>query len=66
VSKTNHFLTVSEAAALLQVPRSWVYRKTSERKIPHRKIGKHVRFSEGDLLDWLDSKKIPFETNIQE
>ena len=64
MAQTDHFLTVKEAAKLMQDPVSWVYRKTSERKIPHRKIGKHIRFSSGDLLAWLDSKKIPFETEL--
>ena len=66
MSQTDQFLTVKEAANLLHVPVSWVYRKTSERKIPHRKIGKHIRFSTGDLLAWLDSKKIPFETKLRD
>ena len=66
MSKVDHFLTVNEAAALLKVPASWVYRKTSEREIPHRKIGKHIRFSERDLLAWLDSKKIPLDTILEQ
>jgi excisionase family DNA binding protein len=44
------FLTVEEAAQRLGVTSSWMYERTRRKAIPHRKLGKFVRFTEEDLL----------------
>jgi len=41
--------TVSQAAAILQVAEVWIYERTRKGAIPHRKLGKHIRFSDSDL-----------------
>jgi excisionase family DNA binding protein len=43
------FLTVDEAAERLGVKRSWIYERTRRNRIPHRKLGKFVRFTEQDI-----------------
>ena len=43
------FLTVDEAAERLGVTRGWIYERTRRKAIPHRKLGKFVRFTEEDL-----------------
>jgi excisionase family DNA binding protein len=43
------FLTVPEASQRLGVTRSWLYERTRRKLIPHRKLGKFVRFTEEDL-----------------
>jgi excisionase family DNA binding protein len=43
------FLTVAEAAARLGMTPSWIYERTRRKAIPHRKLGKFVRFTEQDL-----------------
>lgn len=43
------FLTVDEAAQRLGVTVSWIYERTRRKQIPHRKLGKFVRFTEEDL-----------------
>lgn len=43
-------LTVDEVAALLKVPKSWVYERTRRGTIPHLKLGKYLRFPLADLL----------------
>ena len=50
-------LTVGEVARLLKVPPSWVYERTRRRgidRLPHFKIGKYLRFSEGEIVAWLE------------
>ncbi len=37
------------AAAMLSVPKRWLYEKTAKDEIPHRHVGKYVRFSDADL-----------------
>lgn len=41
--------TPAEAAQYLAVKESWLRRKVTERAIPHRFLGKHLRFSITDL-----------------
>ncbi|HYK58018.1 MAG TPA: helix-turn-helix domain-containing protein [Bryobacteraceae bacterium] len=43
------FLTVDEAAERLGVKRSWIYERTRRKTIPHRRLGKFVRFTEQDI-----------------
>lgn len=46
-------LTVDEAAELLRVGRNNVYNLVARNKIPHARLGKHIRFSRAALLRWL-------------
>ena len=46
-------LDVREAAALLRVGKNAVYEAVARNEIPHRRIGKAIRFSRGALLAWL-------------
>ena len=43
------FLTVEETAERLGVSVGWIYERTRRKLIPHRKLGKFVRFTEEDL-----------------
>jgi excisionase family DNA binding protein len=49
VNMSRMFLTVDEAAERLGVTRSWIYERTRRNALPHRKLGKFVRFTEQDL-----------------
>ena len=46
-------LTVEQLAEHLNVPKSWIYERTRDNTMPHVKIGKYVRFSLPDILNWL-------------
>jgi excisionase family DNA binding protein len=55
--QADELMTVSEVAALLKVPVSWVYEHTRRRGnecIPHVKLGKYLRFSAADVKAWLE------------
>jgi excisionase family DNA binding protein len=45
-------LTVKEAAALLRVTPRFLYQLIAEQRIPHRRIGRAVRFERAELLAW--------------
>ncbi len=55
----HELLTVDEVAALLKVPRSWVYEHTRSRgkaraeRLPYIKIGKYKRFDPRAVRDFL-------------
>jgi len=46
-------LTVDEAAELLKIPRSSVYKLAQQGKIPGQKVGRHWRFNRTTLLKWI-------------
>lgn len=46
------WLTINEAAALIRVPKSWLYERTRTNTIPHLKLGKYLRFDPKDLVAW--------------
>ena len=53
-------LTVSEVAAALKVPVSWVYERTRRfgtDQMPHFKLGKYLRFRWSTIRDWLETLK---------
>jgi excisionase family DNA binding protein len=50
-------LTISEAAALLGVKPQTLYLWVSLRRIPHRKIGRLVRFTEADLEEYVEKQR---------
>ena len=41
--------TISQAAHRLQLPITWLYQRTRKHTIPHRKMGKYIRFTESDV-----------------
>jgi excisionase family DNA binding protein len=53
----NRLLTITEAAALLGVKAQTLYLWVSQKRIPHRKIGRLVRFTESDLEEFVGRKK---------
>jgi excisionase family DNA binding protein len=62
-------LTVAEAAVLLKVPPSSIYEWTRFRggnrgnPLPHRKVGKYLRFLRSELMEWLLA--LPQSTHIR-
>ena len=56
----DRILNIVEVAKLLRVPVSWVYERARRRsfdRIPHFKLGKYLRFSEKEIVDWLERIK---------
>jgi len=53
-------LTVDDVALRYKVPKSWVYERTRCRvadRIPHRKMGKYLRFLTKEVDEWF--KNLP-------
>lgn len=46
-------LTADQAAVLLGVPESWVREHARTGDLPHRRIGKHLRFTEDDVAAYV-------------
>jgi excisionase family DNA binding protein len=54
---SGRLLTAEQAAELLNVPAKWPLEQARSGAIPHVKLGRYVRFDEGDLLAWVESLK---------
>ena len=59
VDKNTVLYSVPEAASKLHLPPKWFYERTRKNAIPHRRLGKHVRFSESDLEAIIENAQGP-------
>lgn len=50
-------LTISEAAGLLGIKSQTLYVWVSQKRVPHRKIGRLVRFTESDLEEFISRQR---------
>ena len=48
-------LDVEDVARLLRVGRNTIYELVGRNEIPHRRLGKQIRFSRDALMSWLGS-----------
>jgi excisionase family DNA binding protein len=51
--KRPSLLSPEELATHLNVPKTWLYDRTRDNTIPHVKVGKYVRFSLPEVLEWV-------------
>ena len=50
-------LDAAAAARLLSVRPSWIYEAVRAGRLPHLKIGRHIRFLRSDLESWVLTKR---------
>ena len=50
--QTLKLLTINDLSEVLGIPKATIYCWTSSNKIPHIKIGKHLKFILSDVLDY--------------
>ncbi len=68
--KVEEILSLNEAAKFLSASKSFVYKMTSQKLIPHYiPGGKRIYFKKSDLENWLLKNRIPpsseFEANTE-
>lgn len=51
-------MTVDEVAEFLGVQVRFVRRLTHERRLPHIKVGRHVRIDPEELSAWLEANRV--------
>ncbi|MDH4257804.1 MAG: helix-turn-helix domain-containing protein [Candidatus Aminicenantes bacterium] len=47
--------TIDELRQRLKIPKKTIYKWAREKKVPCRKLGKHLRFIESEIDQWLQS-----------
>jgi excisionase family DNA binding protein len=51
-------LDSGQAAAILNVPRSWIAAEARAGRIPHVRLGRYVRFNRDELIAWCDGRSV--------
>ncbi len=59
-------LNLNQTAEYVSLSKSAIYKKTSERNIPHFKKGKKLYFKRSELDHWLTSMKISTKDEIDQ
>ena len=54
-------LDIDACSRLLKIKKATLYRMTSRKQLPHRKIGKKLVFLYGELMQWVKEQKNQFE-----
>ena len=67
IFSTKEVLTSAEAALYLGMSRSYLYKLTMRREIPHYKpMGKLCYFNRRELEEWLQSNRVATSTELTE
>ena len=61
----NEVLNLNQAAEYISLSKSAIYKKTSERNIPHFKQGKKLYFKRSELDEWLTGQRIKTSAEIE-
>lgn len=51
-------LTIDQVAEMFIVSKPTVYRMVQSRILPFYRIGRHLRFDEGEILDYLERQRV--------
>lgn len=57
-NQKENFLNVDEAAALLKIRKSTLYKKCHLKEVPHYKFGARTLFKESELLAKINQNKV--------
>lgn len=55
---TSRLLDAAQAAAMLNVPRSWIAAEARAGRIPHVRLGRYVRFDRDELARWCAGRSV--------
>ena len=51
-------LDAGQAAAILNLPQSWVAAEARAGRIPHVRLGRYVRFGRDELIAWCEGRTV--------
>lgn len=64
---TKELLSVDELSDYLSISKSFIYKMTSNREIPHYKPGgKFVYFKKSEIIEWVSKSRIKTEDEIEQ
>lgn len=56
-AEVNRLLTVQDLAHRLNLPVSWIYAKAEAHELPHRKLGRYLRFDPQEIERYLEAQR---------
>ncbi len=60
------FLGVQEASKLIGVSADFIYKLTMQKRIPHYKLGKLLKFKRSEILQFMEGKRVePCKSDYQ-
>ena len=51
-------MTIDEVTKFTGLSKSWIYKETAKKSIPHHKMGKRLIFLRSEILAWLEANTI--------
>ena len=51
-------LTFDETTTFINCSKPWLRKKVFEKSIPYKKLGKNLRFSKDELIQWIDENSV--------
>lgn len=64
-AEVSSFLTIDEAAKLINLTKPTVYGLVHQNKIPYIKKGKRLYFVKADILDWINTGKQTTKSELE-
>ena len=58
-------ICIDDLCQILKFKKSYVYLLTHEKKIPHYKLGRHLRFKLSDIEKWLKDQLVDEQETIK-
>jgi excisionase family DNA binding protein len=58
-------ICIDDLCRILKLKKSYVYLLTHEKKIPHYKLGRHLRFKLSDIEKWLMEQFVDEQETIK-
>ena len=55
---TDDLMTPDDVCDLLKVTKDWLYDQVQARRIPHVRLGRHLRFQRSGLLEYLTANTV--------
>jgi excisionase family DNA binding protein len=52
-------MTPNEVCDFLKITKDWLYDQIQAERIPHIRLGRHLRFRRSDLQQYLDARFVP-------
>jgi excisionase family DNA binding protein len=55
---SDDLITPDDVCALLKVTKDWLYDQVQARRIPHVRLGRHLRFRRSEVLDYVRANSV--------
>jgi excisionase family DNA binding protein len=56
--KANYLLTAEDVAAMLSVPKTWVYAQSRAGALPTVRVGRYCRYRREAIHHWIETQEV--------